>query len=118
MLLPTYATTFGAQGGASGFLTHRWFDPFLLAYLDVVPALSLVCGIVMCAALLLGLLRGPVPGWAVIPGATASMMLLLFSYDVNAAGSVAGLGRLVAPLLGASSVLTAVVWWLDRRSAT
>lgn len=117
MVLPTYTTSFGAQGGGRGFETHRWFDPFLLVYLDVVPALSLICGTVMVVGLSAGLVRGRVPGWLVIPGIAAAILLLLFGYDVNASGFVSGAGRLVAPLLAASSVFAAIIWLLDRRSA-
>lgn len=117
MVLPTYTTPFGPQGGERGFETHSWFDPFLLVYLDVVPALSLVCGVVMLVGLLVGLGRGKVAGWVVIPGVAASSLVLLFSYNVNASGFVEGAGRLVAPLLGVSALLAAVAWWLDRGSS-
>ncbi len=116
MILPTYTTAFGAQGGGRGFETHRWFDPFLLGYLDVVPVLSLMCGTVMTVGLAACLVRGRVPGWLVIPGIAAAILLLLFSYDVNAAGFVSGAGRLVAPFLAASSIFAAIIWLLDRRS--
>ena len=115
MVLPTYVTTFGADGGERGFLHHRWFDPFLLVYLDVVPALALISGIVLTAGLLVGLVRARVPGWVSIPGIGAALLLVIFSYDTNSAGFVGGAGQLVAPILATSSVLSTIAWWPRRR---
>jgi hypothetical protein len=117
MILPTYTTAFDSDDRVRRFTSHGWFDPFLLVYLDVVPSIALVCGLVMAAGLVVGLARGRAPGWVAVPGFVASLLLLLFGYNASAAGFVSGAGRLVAPLLAVASALSAIMWWLSRRAA-
>lgn len=67
----------------------------------------------MMVGLAAGLVRGRVAGWLAVPGIAAAILLLVFSYDVNASGFVSGAGRLVAPFLAVSSLFAAVIWLAD-----
>lgn len=117
MLLPTYTLVFAAEGGGRVPRDYRWFDPLLLGYAAVIPAISLVCGVVMVLGLVAGLVRGREPGSVAVAGLVASVLLLLFGYDTDSAGFVSGAGQFVAPLLAAASALAGVAWWLGRRPA-
>jgi hypothetical protein len=115
MLLPTYVTVFGAEGGGHGVTHHGWYDPFLLVYLDLVPMASLISGIAMTGGLALGLAHGRVAGWVAVPGLVAALLLLVFGYNTNAVGFVTGAGQFVAPILAVASALAAVTWLRRRR---
>jgi hypothetical protein len=117
MLLPTYTLVFGASGGEYVFRTFPWFDPLLLGYAAVIPAISLVCGVAMVIGLAVGLVRGRTRGWIGVVGLIASVVLLTFGYDTNSSGFVSGAGQFVAPILAVASALAGVAWWLGRRSA-
>lgn len=116
MLLPTYATAYGADGGGGGTVRHGWWDPFLLVYLDVIPMTALACGIAALLGTLWGVLHGRVAGWVTVPSALGALLDVLFSYDANDLGFVTGAGLLVAPALAVSSLLTAASWWQGRQT--
>lgn len=117
MMMPTYGMAYGSEDGRFVNSVH-WYDFLLVAYLDVVPIISLICGIVMTVGLLVGVVRQRIQGWVAIPGIAAAVLLVTFSYDRDHASFVIGTGQCVAPILAVAAALVIIVRRLEGRSAT